>query len=41
MAGVSFSPEKDIPNLSVKVILITGGLFLMNHTRRVSYLIGA
>ncbi|KAL4746665.1 hypothetical protein BDW72DRAFT_207143 [Aspergillus terricola var. indicus] len=25
MAGVSFSPEKDIPNLSDKVILITGG----------------
>jgi hypothetical protein len=27
MSGVSFRPETDIPDLSGKIILVTGGMF--------------
>lgn len=30
IGGVNFSPEKDIPDLSNKVALVTGGM-LINH----------
>ena len=29
--GKSFEPEKDIPSLAGKVVLVTGGEFIGNH----------
>lgn len=34
IGGVSFSPEKDIPDLSGKVALVTGGMFMIHPRRR-------
>jgi hypothetical protein len=37
VGGVSFTPEKDIPDLSEKVILVTGGRQTLNSTLTRSY----
>jgi len=34
IGGVSFSPEKDIPDLSGKVALVTGGMFMIHPPRK-------